>query len=178
MAFGSSYGPPRSVPVIAVVGPSGSGKTTLVVELIRRLCAAGVRVGSIKRSSCEIEPDRPGKDSHRHRKAGAVRTVLEAVGARALFEDTQERSGALALARRFLSDLDLVLAEGFHDEPLPRIEVGPPDPRRPQAPSPRRWRVNPTESGLPPEDVLCALTAELLALAAGEAMPTEPRATR
>jgi len=60
-------------PVLGIAGWSGSGKTTLLERLIPALARRGVRVGVIKQTHHDFELDRPGKDSHRLRQAGASR---------------------------------------------------------------------------------------------------------
>ncbi len=107
-----------------IAGYSGSGKTTLMEQLIPRLVARGIRVSVIKHSHHDFDVDRPGKDSFRHRQAGASE-VLVGSGIRwALMHELRgapEPGIAEHLAR--LSPCDLVLVEGFKREPLPRLEV-------------------------------------------------------
>jgi molybdopterin-guanine dinucleotide biosynthesis protein MobB len=62
--------------VIGVVGWKNSGKTTLVVRLVAHLAALGYRVSTVKHAHHEVDLDRPGKDSHRHREAGAGEVML------------------------------------------------------------------------------------------------------
>ncbi|MEO7337049.1 MAG: molybdopterin-guanine dinucleotide biosynthesis protein B, partial [Caldimonas sp.] len=62
--------------VIGFSGYSGSGKTTLVEQLIGTLCAAGQRVSVVKHAHHDFDIDQPGKDSWRHRQAGAFEVVL------------------------------------------------------------------------------------------------------
>lgn len=111
----------RAPRILAFSGPSGAGKTTLLVELIPALAARGVRVAALKRSGHRHAFDRPGKDSARLRGAGAVAVALQGPAELAWFGPPR-RGGARALAR-LLPPVELVLAEGFGDERLPRIEV-------------------------------------------------------
>jgi len=124
--------------VIAFTAPSGTGKTTLLAALIPRLRRAGLRVGAVKHSHHHIEWDRPGKDSHRLRQAGAEEVLLAAGRRWALFAEPPTPPSFTDLLTRLDPTLDLVLVEGFGDEPLPRIRlhrrgIGPPpawnDPR-------------------------------------------------
>jgi len=64
------------IPVVSIVGKSGSGKTTLIEKVIPELTRKGWRVATIKHSNRGFDIDREGKDSWRHRKAGARMTVM------------------------------------------------------------------------------------------------------
>ncbi len=106
-----------------MVGWSGSGKTTLITGVLPHLRAAGLRVSTIKHAHHDLALDRPGKDSFRHREAGAEE-VLVVGGARwALLRETPEGPAELdALANR-LAPVDLVLVEGFKAYPFAKMEV-------------------------------------------------------
>ncbi len=109
---------------LGIAGYSGSGKTTLIEQLLPRLGAAGLVVSVIKQSHHDLEVDVPGKDSWRHRQAGA-REVLLASPRRWML--VHELAGAAEPAldehlARF-SACDLVLVEGFKHAVLPKIEV-------------------------------------------------------
>lgn len=110
--------------VIGVVGWKNNGKTTLVVRLIEHLVARGYRVSTVKHAHHEADLDRPGKDSWRHREAGAAEVML-ATGRRwALvheLRDEPEPPLDAILAR--LSPADLVIVEGFKSFPHPKVEV-------------------------------------------------------
>ena len=68
-------------PAVSIVGRHNSGKTTLIVKLIEELVARGHDVGSVKHHSHKgFDIDYPGKDSYRHREAGASETVIAAPG--------------------------------------------------------------------------------------------------
>ena len=110
----------RLTPIVAVSGPSGSGKTRLLSRLIPALAARGVRVGIVKHTGHDHPFDQPGKDTDVLRRAGAVAAAIQGPGAMALFGPPLR--GARALAA-LLPPCDLVLAEGWRAEPLPRVEV-------------------------------------------------------
>ena len=110
----------RLTPLLAVSGPSGAGKTRLLVRLLAALRRRGLRVGAIKHSGHPHSFDRPGKDSDRLARAGAVAVVVQGPAGLAYFGPPV--GGARKLAR-LLPPADLVLAEGFKSEALPRIEV-------------------------------------------------------
>ena len=113
--------------VLGLAGWSGSGKTTLLTALLPLFVARGLTVSTIKHAHHEFDLDQPGKDSWRHRQAGA-REVMIAGGARwALLHEADprrrgEEPGLEALLAR-LSPVDLVLVEGFKSSPHPKIEV-------------------------------------------------------
>jgi molybdopterin-guanine dinucleotide biosynthesis adapter protein len=103
---------------------SGSGKTTLIENLVPLLVARGLNVSVIKHAHHAFDVDRPGKDSYRHRQAGASE-VLVSSGARwALMHELRNESEPelQALLER-LSPCDLVLVEGFKKQPIPKIEI-------------------------------------------------------
>ncbi|MDN0075387.1 molybdopterin-guanine dinucleotide biosynthesis protein B [Crenobacter sp. SG2303] len=110
--------------VIGFAGYSGSGKTTLLEKMIPRLVAAGLDVAVVKHTHHDVDWDVPGKDSYRHRQAGA-RQVMLAAGQRRLLVETLPGSNDLSLADHVarLAPCDLVLAEGFKHAPVPKIEV-------------------------------------------------------
>jgi len=111
--------------VLFVVGIKNSGKTTLIEKLIGELSQRGYRVGTVKHhhSSSRLEVDREGKDSWRHRQAGAEAVALVSPSELAVIRDTDGRA-SFEKTIGFLADMDIVLVEGFSSEPGPRIEVG------------------------------------------------------
>ncbi|MFN3346636.1 MAG: molybdopterin-guanine dinucleotide biosynthesis protein B [Candidatus Bipolaricaulaceae bacterium] len=108
--------------VLAVIGHQGAGKTTLICQLIPVLRARGYRVGTVKHVGPEVEPDTPGKDSFRHREAGAERVLLYSQRLGALFWDHLGDPVEEYIAR-YMDDLDLVILEGFKESTFPKIEV-------------------------------------------------------
>jgi molybdopterin-guanine dinucleotide biosynthesis protein B len=115
-------------PLVAVVGWKNSGKTTLVERLVAALTARGRRVATVKATHHDVDPDPPGKDSWRHRRAGAVETLL--VGPRR-WVLTREGGGDLAAGLARLGPADLVVIEGLRGASLPKVEVIAPDSERP-----------------------------------------------
>ena len=109
--------------VLGIVGWSGSGKTTLLTALIPRLRAAGVTVSTIKHAHHGFDMDRPGKDTYRHREAGA-REVLVATAMRwALLHEVDGPEPALPDLLARMAPVDLVLVEGFKTHEFPKLEV-------------------------------------------------------
>lgn len=107
-------------PIVAISGLSGSGKTRLLARLIPALVARGVRVGAVKHTRHPHAFDLPGKDTDVFRRAGALAAAIEGPHGLAYFGPPA--GGARALAT-LLPEVDLVVAEGFKAEPLPRVEV-------------------------------------------------------
>jgi molybdopterin-guanine dinucleotide biosynthesis adapter protein len=110
--------------VFGFAGWSGSGKTTLVEQVIAHLKSQGVRVSLIKHAHHDFDIDQPGKDSFRHRAAGACEVLITSTTRYALMRElrgdpelTFEQSIAL------LSPCDLVLIEGFKRAPIPKMEI-------------------------------------------------------
>jgi len=111
------------VKVLGIVGWSGSGKTTLLVALLPLLRAEGLTVSTIKHAHHGFDMDRPGKDTYRHREAGA-HEVLVASGTRwALLHEVAGPEPALPDLVTKLDPVDIVLVEGFKAHPFPKLEV-------------------------------------------------------
>lgn len=110
--------------IIGFAGYSGSGKTTLIERLIPVLAEQGLRVSVIKHTHHDFDMDTPGKDSHRHRAAGAGEVLLMSDRRWALLHESRqvERPDVMAMAGR-LSPCDVVLVEGCKGEAIPKIEV-------------------------------------------------------
>jgi molybdopterin-guanine dinucleotide biosynthesis protein B len=112
------------VKVFGFAGYSGAGKTTLIERLIPRFVALGWRVALVKHAHHRFDLDQPGKDSWRHRQAGAFEVLLSSSKRWALMHelgDAAEPSLAEQVAR--LSPCELVLVEGYKHAPIPKLEV-------------------------------------------------------
>jgi len=109
-----------AAPIVAISGPSGVGKTRLLARLIPALASRGLRVAILKHTGHGHSLDVPGKDTDVLRRAGAVAAIIE--GPREMAYFGPPVGGARRLAA-LLPPVDLVLAEGWKREPLPRIEV-------------------------------------------------------
>lgn len=117
---------------------SGVGKTTLLTSLIPVLTARGVHLSVIKHAHHTFDIDHPGKDSYRIREAGAVQTMLGSRKRWALMTEMSrisQRDDDLRLAELLphmdTSLVDLILVEGFKQEPIPKIEIFRPSLHKP-----------------------------------------------
>ncbi|MEA1971324.1 MAG: molybdopterin-guanine dinucleotide biosynthesis protein B [Thermodesulfobacteriota bacterium] len=111
------------IPVVSFVGKSGSGKTTLIEKVIPELIRRSWRVATIKHSHHRFDIDREGKDSWRHRKAGARMTVMSSPEQIAVIENPEKDFEIGELKNRYIHDVDIILTEGFKGNPYPKIEV-------------------------------------------------------
>ena len=110
--------------IFGLAGWSGSGKTTLLAGLIPKLVARGLSVSTIKHAHHEFDIDQPGKDSWRHRRAGATEVMVASSRRWALMHELRalpEPSLDELMAR--MSPVDLLLVEGFKRQPHPKLEV-------------------------------------------------------
>ena len=110
--------------VFGFAGYSGSGKTTLIERVLPRLIAHGLRVSVIKHTHHDFDLDQPGKDSDRHRAAGAAEVLLASDQRYAVLHELRDepRPTLDALLAR-LAPCDLVLVEGYKREVIPKLEV-------------------------------------------------------
>ena len=108
-------------PVICIVGRSQTGKTTLIEKLIPLLKRRGFRIGTVKHSHHIFDFDKTGKDSWRHKDAGAETVLVSSPGKIALVKNDQQ--GTLDDLLTYFGDMDLVITEGFKKERKPKIEV-------------------------------------------------------
>ncbi len=105
-------------------GYSGSGKTTLIEQLIPIFVAGGLKVSLIKHAHHDFDVDQPGKDSYRHRKAGASEVLVTSSRRWVLMHELGgEPEPVLARQLAHFSPCDLVLVEGFKKEDIPKLEV-------------------------------------------------------
>ena len=110
--------------IFGITGWSGSGKTTLMAALIPELIARGVSVSTVKHAHHSFDLDQPGKDSWRHRQAGAQEVMISSENRWALMHELRgaPEPAFEELVRR-MSPVDLLLVEGFKRHPHPKIEV-------------------------------------------------------
>src|SRR5436853_4544290 len=107
--------------IIGLAGWSGSGKTTLLIKAIPRLIARGLSVSTLKHAHHDFDIDQPGKDSHRHRNAGATEVLIGSDARWALVHELRgQAEPALGALLQKLSPVDLVVIEGYKRAPHPK----------------------------------------------------------
>jgi molybdopterin-guanine dinucleotide biosynthesis protein B len=104
------------------VGYSGAGKTTLMEKLIGELTRRGYRVGSIKHDVHGFEMDKPGKDSWRHKQAGACTTVISSPFQIGMVMDVDHDHSPDEL-RKFFTHVNVILTEGYKKQNRPKVEI-------------------------------------------------------
>ena len=119
--------------VVGFAGYSGSGKTTLVEKLIPALKLRGLRVSVVKHAHHKFDIDHPGKDSHRHREAGAFEVVIASSRRLALMREYERdhEPNVHHLIAELYEGVDWVLVEGFKSSDLLKIEVWRADNQKP-----------------------------------------------
>jgi len=108
-------------PIISIVGKSNSGKTVFVEKLIKELKKRGRRIGIIKHAHHGFSIDKKGKDSWRHKEAGAETVVVVSPGMLTMVKDHEDES--IDAHFKYFMDMDLVITEGFKKERKPKIEI-------------------------------------------------------
>jgi len=110
--------------VMGIVGWSGSGKTSLLVEVLPVLAAQGLKVSTMKHAHHRFDVDTAGKDSFRHREAGASE-VLVVTSARwvLMHESREEPEPTIEELIARMTPVDLLLIEGFKTHPHPKLEI-------------------------------------------------------
>jgi len=111
------------IPIISIVGKSDSGKTTFIEKLIPELVRRGYRVATIKHDIHGFEVDREGKDSWRHKQAGAHTVVISSPTKLALIRDVEKDLSLAELREKLIQDVDLILSEGYKKDRQPKIEI-------------------------------------------------------
>ena len=114
----------KVTPILCFVGRSNSGKTTLIERLIPELVREGYRIATIKHAGHGFNLDTEGKDSWRHKQAGAQTVIVTAKGSLALFTDVEQEVSVEELRERYVKEApDLIIAEGWKSEGYPKIVV-------------------------------------------------------
>lgn len=110
--------------VFGITGWKNSGKTTLMERLVAEFCGRGVSVSTIKHAHHNVDVDQPGKDSHRHRQAGAHEVILASSARWALMHELRnDQEPPLTELLAHLAPVDLVLVEGYKAEDHTKIEA-------------------------------------------------------
>ena len=124
-------------PFFGLAGWSGSGKTTLCTKLIENFTKIGIKVGTLKHAHHKFELDKPGKDSFNLRQAGARPMIISSKERFAIIQENdgdEEKSLFQMLeifAKEPINQCDIIIVEGYKNEPIPKIEVYRPDINKP-----------------------------------------------
>lgn len=145
--------------VLGIVGWSGSGKTTLLTALLPRLRAGGLTISTVKHAHHGFDMDRPGKDTYRHREAGAHEVLVATARRWALLHEVEGPEPALPALLAHLAPVDLVLVEGFKTHEFPKLEV-----HRPALGKPPIWPDWPDVAAVATDAPLVGCDRTVLAL--------------
>jgi molybdopterin-guanine dinucleotide biosynthesis adapter protein len=152
--------------VFGLAGWSGSGKTTLLSRLIPALVARGVTVSTVKHAHHDFDIDQPGKDSWKHRQAGASEVLISSDMRWALMHEQRgAREPTLAELFAHMTQVDLVIVEGFKQEPFSKLEI-----HRPSLGKPLLCRDDPDIVAVASDEPLPALDLPCLPLGDAEAI--------
>ena len=110
-------------PIISIVGKSSSGKTSFLEYLLPELRKQGYKVGTIKHDVHGFDIDKPGKDTWRHKQAGANLVLISSPEKLALIKDVDHDSELDELRQHYVKDVDLILTEGYKSGDKPKIEI-------------------------------------------------------
>jgi len=156
------------VKIFGLVGRSGSGKTSLMVRLLPEIKRRGLSVSTIKHAHHGFDLDHPGKDSFRHREAGAKEVMLVADARWALMHEIGNAAEPpLEELVRRMARVDFVMIEGFHTHGHPAIEV-----YRPSEGHALMWRPGSTIVAVASDEPAPAVTVPMLDLNDAEAIAT------
>lgn len=111
------------IPVISIVSKKNCGKTTLLEKLIPELKRRGYRVGILKHDIHGFNIDHEGKDTFRHKAAGADTVAISCPWKLSIIKDVQEEMTPEQIVKQYFEDVDIVITEGYKRAGLPQIEV-------------------------------------------------------
>ncbi len=135
--------------IYGVIGWKNSGKTSLMERLVAHITGLGITVSTVKHVHHDVDLDQPGKDTFRHRAAGATETVLASAHRFALMREHRGPEPELPQIIARLAPVDLVLVEGYKRDAHPKIEV---------------WRTDTNQPLIQPNDPLIRAVATDAAL--------------
>ena len=111
------------IPIVSIVGKSDTGKTTLLEKVVRELKSRGHTIATIKHDAHSFEIDYPGKDSWRHKQAGAALTIISSSTKLAVVADANHDQSLTEIREKYIQGVDLIITEGYKRESHPKIEV-------------------------------------------------------
>jgi len=110
--------------VIGFYGASNSGKTTILTELIKQLKHKGYMIGTIKQTDKPLSMDTPGKDTWKHKEAGASLVVFSSTIETTFLMPTSLQASSIIEKMMQLQDFDIIFVEGANDPEIPKIRFG------------------------------------------------------
>jgi len=111
------------IPIISVVGKSDAGKTTLIERLVSELKRRGYRIATVKHDVHGFDIDIEGKDSWRHKKAGADMVIISSPTKVGIVKDVERDLKLDELRGRYIQGVDLIISEGYKKDRHPKIEI-------------------------------------------------------
>ncbi len=149
------------VKIFGLAGWSGSGKTTLMEKLVGELTQRGFKVSTVKHTHHDVDVDRPGKDSYRHREAGAVEVLVTSSRRWALMHELRgDEEPSVEELSSHMTAVDLLLIEGFKAHRHAKLEV-----HRPSLGKPMLWPEDPQVLAVASDEPLPGVTLPTLPLA-------------
>lgn len=112
-----------TLPIISIVGKSNTGKTTLIEKLVKELVCRGYSVATIKHDVHGFEIDHEGKDSYRHKEAGAALSIISSPQKIAVIKDVGKDTEIDDIVFNYIDNVDIILTEGYKKHNKPKIEV-------------------------------------------------------
>jgi len=109
--------------ILSIVGKSNAGKTTLIEKMLPCLVRKGIKVGTIKHDVHGFTMDKEGKDSYRHKHAGAHTTVISSPEKIGMVRNADHDHTIKEIVSLYLKDMNFVLTEGYKRESWPKLEV-------------------------------------------------------
>ncbi|RKX73650.1 MAG: molybdopterin-guanine dinucleotide biosynthesis protein B [Spirochaetes bacterium] len=110
--------------IVSFIGCSNSGKTTLIAKLIKEFASRGIKTGVIKHSNIrDFQVDVEGKDTWRYAQAGAVGVAMVISGKVFILKKTSNEVPLKEIVNFFSGDVDFILAEGYKQAEIPKVEV-------------------------------------------------------
>lgn len=112
-----------AIPIVSIISKKGTGKTTLIQKLIPELKSRGFKVGTVKHDTHGFDIDHEGKDTWKHKQAGAETVVISSPWKISIIKDVAEEKSLDYIVEQYFPDTDIVLTEGYKKAGKPQVEV-------------------------------------------------------